>query len=141
MKRRNRISGQFAARRIEMLESPAYRILSRVGHMVISRVEIELAAHGGNDNGRLPITYEDFVEYGMHRSVRPAIRERRRGCNTERRSPNRFYLTYPYNHDNEKRPPTVERGKQSLRKRELRSIQGLDAAREHQTWIERAESV
>jgi hypothetical protein len=37
MKRRNRISGQFAARRIEMLESPAYRVLSRSGHMVIWR--------------------------------------------------------------------------------------------------------
>jgi hypothetical protein len=37
MKRRNSISGQFAARLIEMLESPAYRALSRSGHMVISR--------------------------------------------------------------------------------------------------------
>jgi hypothetical protein len=72
VKRRNSINGQFAARRIEMLESPAYRVLSRSGHMVISRVEIELAAHGGNDNGRLPFIPEDFVEYGTHRFVRPA---------------------------------------------------------------------
>jgi hypothetical protein len=44
--------------------------------MVMSRIEIELAAHGGNDNGRLPVTTEQFVEYGMHRtSVAPAIRE------------------------------------------------------------------
>src|SRR5262249_3354153 len=105
MKRRNSISGQFAARRIEMLESPAYRVLSRSGHMVISRIEVELAAHGGNDNGRLPVTTEDFVRYGMHRtSVAPAIREaealgfclvteRGRGGNAEHRSPNRFYLT------------------------------------------------
>src|SRR5215470_15335736 len=67
-KRRNSISGQFAARTIEMLESPAYRVLSRSAHMVISRVEIELAHHGGNDNGRLPITTEDFIAYGMDRS-------------------------------------------------------------------------
>jgi len=140
VKRRNSIDGQFAGRRIEMLESPAYRILSRSGHMVISRVEIELAAHGGSDNGRLPVRTEDFVEYGMHRSVRPAIRERRPGSNAERRSPNRFYLTYPYNRDGE-RHPTVVRGKQSRPKRELRSIQGLDAAYEQETWIERAESV
>jgi hypothetical protein len=65
VKRRNSISGQFAPRRIEMLGSPAYRALSRSGHMVISRIEIELAAHGGNDNGRLPVTVEDFVHYGV----------------------------------------------------------------------------
>ena len=76
MKRRNSINGQFAARLIEMLESPAYRVLSRSGHMVIARIEIELASHGGNDNGRLPVTTDNFVEYGMHRtSVAPAIRE------------------------------------------------------------------
>jgi hypothetical protein len=38
-------------------------IMSRSGDMVISRIEIELAAHGGNDNGRLPVTIEDFVRY------------------------------------------------------------------------------
>jgi hypothetical protein len=75
-KRRNAISGQFAARPIEMLESPAYRALSLSAHMVISRIEIELAHHGGNDNGQLPVTVDQFVEYGMHRSsVAPAIRE------------------------------------------------------------------
>lgn len=120
MKRRNSISGQFAARLIEMLGSPAYRALSRSGHMVISRIEIELAAHGGNDNGRLPVTTEDFVQYGMHRtSVAPAIREaealgfigvteRGRGGNAEHRSPNCFYLTYAHTRDSRKRPPTDE---------------------------------
>ena len=38
-KRRNRINGQFAARLIEMLESPAYRALSASGHAAISRIE------------------------------------------------------------------------------------------------------
>jgi hypothetical protein len=120
MKRRNSISGQFAPRRIEMLESPAYRALSRSGHMIISRIEIELAAHGGNDNGRLPVTTEDFVQYGMHRtSVAPAIREaealgfirvteRGRGGNAEHRSPNRFYLTYAHTLDSRRHPPTDE---------------------------------
>ena len=50
-RRKNRISGQFAVRLIEMLESPAYRALSVSAHRVISRIEIELASHGGNDNG------------------------------------------------------------------------------------------
>jgi hypothetical protein len=69
VRRRDSINGQFAARRTELLESPAYRTLSRSGHMVISRIEIELSHHGGNDNGRPPVTTEDFVQYGMHRRV------------------------------------------------------------------------
>jgi hypothetical protein len=120
MRRRNSISGQWVAHRIEMLEAPAFRALSRSAHMVIARIEIELAAHGGNDNGRLPVTTEDFVRYGMHRtSVAPAIREaealgfiqvteRGRGGNAEHRSPNRFYLTYAHTRDSKRRPPTDE---------------------------------
>jgi hypothetical protein len=120
MKRRNSINGQFAARLIEMLESPAYRVLSRSGHMALARIEIELAHHGGNDNGRLPVTTEDFVQYGMHRtSVAPAIREaealgfiriteRGHGGNAEYRSPNRFYLTYARGRDSNRHPPTDE---------------------------------
>jgi hypothetical protein len=120
MRRRNSISGQFAPRLIEMLESPAYRVLSRSGHMVLARIEIELAHHGGNDNGRLPVTTEDFVQYGMHRtSVAPAIREvdalgfiriteRGHGGNAEYRSPNRFRLTYAHARDSKRSPPTDE---------------------------------
>jgi hypothetical protein len=118
VKRRNRISGQFAARLIEMLESPAYRVLSGSAHKVISRIEIELANHGGNDNGRLPVTTNDFVEYGMHRtSVAPAIREaealgfirvteRGRGGNAEYGTPNLFFLTFAQTRDSGKHPPT-----------------------------------
>jgi hypothetical protein len=117
-RRRNRISGQFAARTIEMLESPAYRVLSRSAHMVISRLEIELGHHGGNDNGRLAVTTEDFIKYGMHRtSAAPAIREaealgfirvteRGRGGNAEFRSPNRFLLTFAHGRDSQSSPPT-----------------------------------
>jgi hypothetical protein len=75
-RKNNQIDGQFSARTIEMLESPAWRVLSQAGHRVFDRICIELAHHGGNDNGRLPVTYEQFVEYGVHRhSVAPAIRE------------------------------------------------------------------
>ena len=49
---KNRIDGQWSPRLIEMLESPAYRALSVSAHRVISRIEIEHAHHGGNDNGR-----------------------------------------------------------------------------------------
>jgi hypothetical protein len=130
IKRRNRISGQFSARLIEMLESPAYRVLSGSAQRVISRIEVELAHHGGNDNGRLPDTTDDFVEYGMHRtSVAPAIREaealgfirvteRGRGGNAEHRRPNLFFLTFAKGRDSGRNPPTDD----------WRRIKTLDAA-------------
>jgi len=104
-RRRNAISGQFSARLIDMLESPAYRALSLGAHRVLARIEIELAHHGGNDNGSLPVTYDDFQRYGIHRhAIAPAIRELvalgfilvELGCsgNAEFRAPNRFGLTY-----------------------------------------------
>jgi hypothetical protein len=118
IQRRNQISGQFSARLIEMLESPAYQVLSRSAHRVISRIEIELAHHGGNDNGRLPVTYKDFIEYGVDRAaVAPAIREaealgfirvteRGRGGNSEYRHPNLFFLTFAFGRTNGGDRPT-----------------------------------
>jgi hypothetical protein len=116
-RRRNAISGQFAAFLIEMLESPAYRVLSRSALMVIARVEIELGHHGGNDNDRLPITTEDFIAYGMDRSsVAPAIREaealgfvritRGRGGNAEHRTPSLFGSTFAQHRNSRRSPPT-----------------------------------
>ena len=119
-RRSNRISGQFAARTIEMLESPAYCALSGSAHKVISRIEVELGHHGGNDSGRLPVTTDDFVRYGMHRtSVAPAIREaealgfiritqRGRGGNAEHRTPNLFRLTFTGGREATRNPPTNE---------------------------------
>ncbi|MGC1298949.1 MAG: hypothetical protein WA869_28325 [Alloacidobacterium sp.] len=100
------ISGQFAAHLVAMLESPAWRVLSLSARKVLDRVEIELAHHGGRDNGQLPVTYDDFVNYGVHRhSIRPAINElvalgfleitrAGRAGNVEFRLPNQFRLTY-----------------------------------------------
>lgn len=75
-RRNNQIDGQFSARTIEMLASPAWRALSLSAHRVFDRICIELAHHGGNDNGRLPVTYDQFMEYGIDRqAIAPAIRE------------------------------------------------------------------
>jgi hypothetical protein len=105
-KRRNAISGQFVPHLLSMLESPAFRVLSRAAHMVLARIEIEHMHHGGKENGHLPVTYEDFVRYGIHRhAIAPAIRElhilgfinitvRGRAGNREFRSPSRYRLTY-----------------------------------------------
>ncbi len=105
-RRRTQIDGQFAPRLIEMLESPAYRALSLSARRVIDRIEIELGHHGGTDNGRLPVTYDDFQRYGIDRqSIAPAIREavalgfieitqKGRAGNSEWRLPNLFRLTH-----------------------------------------------
>ena len=67
--RDNSNPGQFAARLVEMLEAPAYRVLRLSARRALDRVEIELGHHGGNDNGRLPVTFES------RGSIAPAIRE------------------------------------------------------------------
>lgn len=105
-RRSTSFSGQWAGRLVEMLESPAYRALSLSAIRVINRIEIELAHHGGQDNGRLPVTFDDFEQYGIHRhAIAPAIREaqalgfievteRGRAGSANRRAPNRFRLTF-----------------------------------------------
>jgi hypothetical protein len=106
IKRVNRIAGQFDAREITMLESPAYRVASRACRMIMDRIAIEYAHHGGNDNGKLPVTYDDLVAYGLHRdAISPAIHEgealglfrvteRGRASAGEFRTPNLFRITY-----------------------------------------------
>jgi hypothetical protein len=120
IKRRNQINGQFSVRLVEMQESPAYRAMSRGGHLVVSRVEIELAHHGGNDNGWLPVTHLQFIDYGVHhQSVAAHIREaealgfirvteRGRGGNADHRAPSFFFLTFAHNRDSLKTPPSHE---------------------------------
>jgi hypothetical protein len=76
MSRRKGSLPQFVMHTIEMLESAAYRALSVSGHRVLARIEIEHGYHGGKENGRLPVTFDDFEEYGISpKSVAPALRE------------------------------------------------------------------
>ena len=58
-----------------MLESAACRTLDLAERRVIDRIRIELHRHGGRDNGKLPVTFRDFHEYGIRwNSIAPAIR-------------------------------------------------------------------
>lgn len=105
-RRRSRISGQFAARPIEMLRSPAMGELSLSGRRILDRLEIELADHGGKDNGRLPVTFDDFQRFGIDRhAIAPGLREAEalgfmetvvRGVagNAEFRSPSLYRITW-----------------------------------------------
>ena len=76
MSKHRTIIGQFTMRPIEMLRSPAMRVLSLSGRRVLDRIEIEHARHAGKENGRLPVTHADFREYGIdHNAVGSGIRE------------------------------------------------------------------
>ena len=69
-------NAHFALRRIAMLKSPAMRVLGLAARRILDRIEIELDAHKGQDNGRLPVTYANFEDFGIHAdSIAPALRE------------------------------------------------------------------
>jgi hypothetical protein len=106
-RRKSTIVGQFVPHRIELIESPAWRVLSLSTRRVLDHIEIEMCHHGGHrENGRLPDTFDDFVRHGVRRnSVASAIREavalgllvvseQGHGGNAEFRSPNKYRLTY-----------------------------------------------
>jgi hypothetical protein len=103
--RRNTLAAQFCSRPKELLESPALRVLSRTEHLLLIRIELELRNHGGHDNGKLPITKQQFGAFGIHtRLLAPGLRALEalgiiriahgRGGNAEHRQPNRFLLNY-----------------------------------------------
>jgi hypothetical protein len=72
--KRNIVASQFGSRPLELMESPALRVLSRAAHLALLRIEIELRKHGGHDNGALPVTKQNFVEFGIHQdAVAPAF--------------------------------------------------------------------
>jgi hypothetical protein len=103
---KRKIDGQYVPHLRELIESPAWRVLSLSARRVLDRIEIEYLRHGGKDNGRLPVTFENFMAYGIDRhAIAPAMRElddlgiakitqHGRAGNAEFRRPNHFRLTY-----------------------------------------------
>jgi hypothetical protein len=53
----------------ELLESSAYRSLSGNACHALARIACEHMNHAGLDNGRLKVTYNDFVAYGIRRNA------------------------------------------------------------------------
>lgn len=76
-RRKSTIVGQFVPHRLELIESPAWRVLSASARRVLDRFEIEMCHHGGLcANGQLTVTYGDFERFGIHaNAVAPALRE------------------------------------------------------------------
>jgi hypothetical protein len=137
-RRRNQITWQFDARPVEMLESPALRVASLSCRRILDRIAVELAHHGGHDNGKLPVTFDQFVEFGVHRhAISPALREgealglfivteRGRASAGEFRSPNKYMLPYLYCGSN---PPINEWKKiKTIEEAELIARRARDAA-------------
>ena len=104
-KHRNAVAENWISYPRSMLESPAFRVLGYTAIRVMHRIEIEHMAHGGAENGKLIVTYDQFGECGISRnSVAPAIRElvalgfleiTEKGiASDENGRPNRFRLTY-----------------------------------------------
>src|SRR5262249_10890247 len=76
MNKKRQIDGNYVPHTREVLEAPAWRVLSLSGHRVLDRLEIEHLRHGGKDNGELPVTFNNFEAYGIHRhAIAPALRE------------------------------------------------------------------
>lgn len=95
----------------EMKESPAWRAMPLAARQVVDRIEVEHGLHGGQLNGKLPVTYDDFEKYGIRRmsiafGIRAAVAlgwlditdQGHRGAADVRRAA-RYALTWVDRHD------------------------------------------
>jgi hypothetical protein len=75
-KRRTQIAGAWIGRPRQLVDSPAMAVLSQAAFRALNRLESEHMAHGGAENGRLPVTYAQFEKAGLHpNTIAPALRE------------------------------------------------------------------
>jgi hypothetical protein len=77
MMKRNAVprGDNYVKRRRSLNESAAMAQLTLAAHRILLRLEIELLTHGGKNNGKLIVTYDDFEQFGIRRkSIAPAIR-------------------------------------------------------------------
>jgi hypothetical protein len=146
-KRKNKISGQFVYYTREMIESPAYRVLSLQGRKVMRRLELEHMAHGGQDNGKLPCRYHDFINYGCRRHGLSAalievealgfVETMSRGTRAYGNVPGKastFRLTYLHTQDG----PSTNEWKKLSSIEEARAAVAI-AQRTHSDWLDAAQ--
>ncbi|MFZ5719301.1 MAG: hypothetical protein ACOY5Y_07535 [Pseudomonadota bacterium] len=69
-----KLRGRWVPRSLEMLESPAWRVLPLAARKVLERIEIEFLRRNRTNNGAIVCTYDDLVVYGVRRaSIRRAL--------------------------------------------------------------------
>jgi phytoene dehydrogenase-like protein len=118
-RRSSKFDKSWVAHMHSMLESPAWRALSRGAHQFITRLEVEHCRHGGTANGKLIVTYADCMTWGMHpKAIAPAQREavalgfaeltkRGRGGTAEFRRAHQWGLTY-IRPNSDREPPATD---------------------------------
>jgi hypothetical protein len=100
-----KIKAPFIQLRAEMLKSPAWQGLSLCARRVLDRLAVEHLNHGGKENGKLRVSYEQFEKVGIHkRHLRRALLDlktrglvkvdRGRGGKGQFRAPNIYTLTF-----------------------------------------------
>lgn len=62
-----KIDYPFIALNVELLSSIPWGMLKLNDRKILDRLYIEHSAHGGNENGRLIVTYDNFFEYGIRK--------------------------------------------------------------------------
>lgn len=103
----SKIGGAFIAHSLEMRRSAAWKALPDNARRVLDRLEVEHMSKGGEQNGTLICTYDDFETAGIRRkSVALALRQAQalgfisitRGYRTAGadRAPSLYRLTYVY---------------------------------------------
>jgi hypothetical protein len=106
----------------ELLESAAMRSLSVNGRRVLDRIRLEHMAHSGLENGRLKVTWDDFVKFGVgRRFIAGALAEvivagivaitqpGRKAWGRDPGDPTQYRLTYlPVAEPGDFQPPTNE---------------------------------
>jgi hypothetical protein len=146
-KRKNKISEQFVHYTREMIGSPAYRVLSLQGRKILRRLELEHMEHGGQDNGKLPCRYQDFVKYGCRKNglsaalievgvlgFAPTVSRGTRAYGNVPGKASTFRLTYLHTADG---PPTNEWKKWSSIE-EARAVVASEQ-RKHSDWLDAAQ--
>lgn len=111
----SKIGGAFIAHSLEMRRSLAWRSLPDNARRVLDRLELEHMSKGGEQNGELICTYDDFARAGIRRkSVALAIRQAQalgflavvRGYRTAGadKAPSLYRLTYVYGREGSPEP-------------------------------------
>jgi len=92
--RRQRSQEPFLILHLSLLQNPGWRILNLSARRVLDRLVIEHLNHGGQNNGKLPVTYQikqaltDLTALGFIKITRPG-----RSGNADFRQPTLYELT------------------------------------------------